>query len=72
MKVGKLNLTERELRILSIVFVSAMEHDWNDWFDGEIGMTGESKEKCDELYEKLHFIFDFLGEDGLKKYNKLK
>ena len=43
-----------------------MEHDWNDWFDGKDGMTGETEAYCEELYKKLHFVFDNLGSEGLK------
>lgn len=66
-KIKDLNLTERELRVLSIVFVSAMQHDWNDWFDDSNGMTGESEEYCNALHNKLHFVFDNLGVEGLNE-----
>ncbi len=67
-KLQDLNLTERELRVLSIVFISAMDHDWNEWFDGYNGMTGESQEYCLELSNKLGFIFKYLGDEGKEKY----
>jgi hypothetical protein len=70
MKIEK--LTQRELRILAIVFCSAMEHDWNDWFDGDDGMTGETEQYCGELYKKLIPIFEYLGEDGLENFIKNK
>ncbi len=66
-KIKDLNLTERELRVLSIVFVSAMQHDWNDWFDDSNGMTCESEEYCNALHNKLYFVFDNLGVEGLNK-----
>lgn len=69
MNIGK--LTQRELRVLSIIFCSAMEHDWNDWFDDENGMTGETEEYCCGLYEKLYPIFEFLGKDGRDKFIKM-
>ena len=62
------NLTQRELRVLSIVFCSAMEHDWNEWFDSANGMTGESEEYCDKLYKKLIPIFNFSGKAGLDEF----
>lgn len=65
-----ITLSKRDLRILSIVFCSAMEHDWNEWFDGANGMTGETEEDCETLYEKLYPIFEQAGEEGLKKYLK--
>lgn len=63
-------LSQRDLRILSIFFISCMEHDWNDWFDGSDGMTGESEEYCEDLYKRLRFIFDYLGEEGKEKFIK--
>ncbi len=61
-------LTQRELRVLSIIFCSAMQHDWNDWFDSRSGMTGETEEYCDVLYKKLYPIFKYLGKDGRDKF----
>ena len=65
-KIKDMNLSERELRAMAIVFVSAMDHDWNDWADGKDGMTGENIEYLYELSNKLGFVFDNLGEEGLK------
>ena len=70
MKISDLDLSERELRAMAIIFVSAMEHDWNDWFDGPDGMTGETKGDMNMLHQKLHFVFNNLGEEGLQKLLK--
>jgi hypothetical protein len=43
-------LSKKEQEILSIVYVSAMEHDWNDWKE----LCEATEEELTALYKKLH------------------